>query len=68
MEKQLELFQQRIVDEFNELKQKTSKLGAFILDNPTYQNLSEEEKNDMKIQYDAMCIYCDALERRIKRF
>ena len=28
------------------------------------KNLQE----DMKIQYDAMCVYVDTLERRIKRF
>ena len=68
MENQLEPHQQRVVDEHKEVREKTSKLGTFILDNPTYQNLPEEEREDMKIQYDAMCIYCDALERRIKRF
>lgn len=68
MDKQLQPHQQRVVDEFNELKDKTSKLGAFILDNPIYLNLPSEEQKDMQIQYDAMCIYCDALERRISRF
>ena len=60
--------QQRIVDEYNELVEKTSKLGAFILDNPIYRSLEEDEQKDMKVQYDAMCVYTDALERRINRF
>ena len=60
--------QQRVVEEYNELVEKTSKLGAFILDNPIYRSLEEDEQKDMKIQYDAMCIYTDALERRINRF
>ena len=60
--------QQRVVDEYNELVEKTSKLGAFILDNPIYRSLEEDEQKDMKIQYDAMCVYTDALERRINRF
>lgn len=60
--------QKRVVDEFQEVKIKTTKLGEFILDNPIYLEQSKEEQEDMKIQYDAMCIYCDALERRIKRF
>lgn len=60
--------QQRVVDEYNELVEKTSKLGTFILDNPIYKSLQEDEQKDMKIQYDAMCVYVDTLERRIKRF
>lgn len=68
MDKQLQPHQQRVVDEFSEIKDKTSKLGAFILDNPIYLQLSSEEQEDMQTQYDAMCIYCDALERRISRF
>lgn len=68
MKTELQPHQQRVVDEFNELKDKTSKLGAFILDNPIYLNVPSEEQKDMKTQYDAMCIYCDTLERRISRF
>lgn len=68
MKKQLQTHQQRVVDEHQELSERTKKLGAFILDNPNYLNQSEEEQTDMKIQYDAMCIYVDALERRISRF
>ena len=60
--------QQRVIDEYTELQERTSKLGAFILDNPIYKSLQEDEQKDMKIQYDAMCVYCDTLERRIKRF
>ena len=60
--------QQRVVDEYNELVEKTSKLGAFILDNPIYRSLEEDEQKDMKVQYGAMCVYRDALERRINRF
>ena len=60
--------QQRVVDEYNELVEKTSKLGAFILDNPIYRSLEEDEQKDMKVQYDAMCVYTDALKRRINRF
>ena len=60
--------QQRVVEEYKELKDKTTKLGAFILDNPIYLFLDKIEQEDMKKQYSAMCIYCDALESRIKRF
>lgn len=68
MTKQLQPHQQRVVDELSELKDKTSKLGAFILDNPIYLKLDTEDQKDMQTQFDAMCIYCDALERRISRF
>lgn len=68
MEKKLLPHQQRVVVEFEELKDRTSKLGAFILDNPIYLELDDEEKKDMKIQYNTMCIYVDVLERRIQRF
>ena len=64
----LQPHQQRVVDEYIELVEKTSKLGAFILDNPIYRSLEEDEQKDMKVQYDAMCVYTDALERRINRF
>lgn len=68
MEKELLPHQQRVVDELSELKDKTSKLGEFILDNPIYLKLDTEDQKDMQTQFDAMCIYCDALERRISRF
>jgi len=58
---------QRMVAEFDKLREDTMKLGAFIYDNPLYKTLIEEEQQDMRIQWDAMCIYCDALERRLKR-
>ena len=64
----LQPHQQRVVEEYKELKDKTTKLRAFILDNPIYRSLEEDEQKDLKVQYDAMCIYCDALESRIKRF
>lgn len=68
MEKGLLPHQQRVVEEFAEVKERTSKLGSFILDNPIYLGLPDEEKADMEVQYDAMCVYVDALERRISRF
>ena len=67
-EKKLEAHQQRVVTEHDELKSKTTALGAFILDNPIFLTLEEKEQKDMKLQYEAMCQYCDVLERRINRF
>lgn len=64
----LQPYQQKVVEEYKELKDKTTKLGAFILDNPIYLTLREEEQKDLNLQNEAMCQYCDILERRISRF
>jgi hypothetical protein len=60
--------QQRVVDEKNELQDKHSKLGAFILDNPIFNTLDSEEQEDLRSQNDVMGEYLDILERRISRF
>ncbi len=60
--------QQRVVDEATELKDKFSKLGAFILDNPIFLTLDQEERDDLEKQYRAMEDYLVILERRISRF
>jgi len=67
-EKEYVPHRQRVVDEANELRDKFSKLGAFILDNPIYQGLEQDEKQDLADQYDAMEKYLVILERRISRF
>lgn len=64
----LQPHQQRVVDEHTELQEKTSNLAKFISDNPIYLKLEKAEQDDLKIQYSAMCTYCDALSRRISRF
>jgi hypothetical protein len=65
---ELQPHQQRVVEEYDQLKERTSKLSQFILDNPIFLDLPIEEKADLEIQYESMCKYQDALERRIKRF
>jgi len=60
--------QQRVVDEAKELTDKFKKLGTFILDNPIYQTLEDDEKNDLAYQFDVMENYLTVLERRIARF
>jgi len=60
--------QQRVVDEATELKDKFTKLGAFILDNPIFLTLEEEEQGDLQRQYAVMGTYLDILDRRISRF
>lgn len=64
----LQPHQQRVVDEHKELKERHSKLWDFIMENPIYLTLPDEEKADLKIQLDAMATYVDVLQRRINRF
>ena len=67
-EKEYAPHQQRVVDEKNELEDKFSKLGAFVLDNPIYMSLEDDDKQDLTEQYDAMEKYLIILERRISKF
>lgn len=60
--------QQRVIDEANELRDKFSKLGAFILDNAIFPTLSQDERDDLESQYELMGKYLDILDRRISRF
>ena len=60
--------QQRVVDEKAELEDKVTKLGAFILDNPIYGNLEEEDKDLMNEQLKCMEGYLSVLEKRIAKF
>jgi hypothetical protein len=60
--------QQRVVDEANELRDKFKKLATFILVDPIYQTLEDDEKNDLAYQLDLMESYLVVLERRIERF
>ncbi len=67
-ENQLQPHQQRVVDEKNELAEKVTKLGAFILDNPIFTTLEVSEQKDMHIQLFCMENYLNVLEKRINRF
>lgn len=60
--------QQRVIDEHKELKDRSSKLSAFILDNPTFLTLSEEEQARLRKQNELMGQYCDVLSERIAAF
>lgn len=60
--------QQRVIDEHKELKDRSFKLSAFILDNPTFLTLSEEEKARLRKQNELMGQYCDVLSERIASF
>ena len=67
-EKEYAPHQQRVVDEKNELEDKFSKLGAFVLDNPIYMSLEDDDKQDLTEQYDVMEKYLIILEKRIAKF
>lgn len=60
--------QQRVVGEYTELKDKSSKLSAFILDNPIFLTLSEGEQSRLRKQNELMAQYCDVLSERISAF
>lgn len=64
----MEPHQARVVDEKNELQEKTEKLGQFILNSPIYLALPEEEKTDLNEQHYFMACYLEILEKRINRF
>ena len=58
---------ERMLNEHVELCKKILNLGDFIIDNNIFKTLSEDEKYDMKLQYDAMTMYSDILHHRIER-
>ena len=67
-QKELEPHQQRVVDEKNELQKKHDALSDFILENPIFTKLPEEEQRDLEKQFSIMGQYIDVLNRRISRF
>ena len=64
----LEPHQQRVLDEKIELEDRFKKLDQFILDNPIFQSLSEEDQVLMKDQKRYMEGYLSVLEKRISNF
>lgn len=58
---------QRMIDEHNELKNRINKLHNFITTNKTFNELSDDEKEDMRNQLDCMSKYIDCLNRRLER-
>lgn len=65
--KDIQPFQQRLLDEFNDLTDKVNKLTAFIMYNPIFPKLGEEEAKDMIGQLMAMKYYQECLRSRCKR-
>lgn len=60
--------QERVISERDELKERTEKLGEFILNNPMFQSLNEDERVDMSEQHYFMSCYLEILNKRINRF
>ena len=63
----MELHVERMLNEQVELCEKIAKLGDFISHSPIYDNMSNDEKYDMMLQFNAMTIYRDILQHRIDR-
>lgn len=60
--------QQRVVDEKFDLDERRHKLHTFMLGNPVFKALDEDEQDRMKRQYNAMTLYSDVLGERIAAF
>lgn len=58
---------ERVINEYKELADRTTKLSKFIAESPIYQSLVEDEKEDMKEQLTAMYKYSNILASRLDR-
>ena len=58
---------QRMIDEYKELYDRTSKLANFINTNKTFETLQDEEREDMKAQLMWMYKYTNVLADRLIR-
>jgi hypothetical protein len=61
-------YQQRVIAERAELSERTSKLHAFILDNPAWQALPDDEKARLQEQAELQGRLRDVLDARIAAF
>lgn len=60
--------QERVVTESNELREKLTRLTAFISGNEAFGKLEEKDQNLLRQQRDIMIEYLDVLGERIARF
>lgn len=58
---------ERVINEYKELDERSTKLAKFIAESPIYQSLVEDEKEDMKEQLTAMYKYSNILVSRLDR-
>ena len=61
-------YQQRVVDEKNELDTKAKALSDFIGNSPMFETLDTDEQERMKLQNDIMWQYSEVLGLRIEAF
>lgn len=61
-------YQQKVIEEKEELDNKIKLLQNFIETNKLYIDLPDYEKKDMTNQLDAMRFYSSCLKNRINRF
>lgn len=64
----LQPHQQRVVQERNELKEKTEKLNEFVGHSDLFNKLPDVDQEDLKVQLDIMFQYLEVLDKRISRF
>lgn len=60
--------QERVVAESNELRERLTKLTAFIISNETFEKLNETDQSLLRQQRDIMGEYLDVLGQRVARF
>jgi len=65
---ELQLHQQRVVDEKTELDKKAAALSNFIGNSPIFETLDEAEQERLKEQNDVMWQYSEILGARIEAF
>lgn len=65
--KEVEPFVQKIIDEYNELNVKYSKLMAFIYDEEKFDKLDKEDQDDLVLQANIIIAYVSILNKRLKR-
>lgn len=61
----MEDYIKRMIDEFNQLEEKASKLNLFIETNDIFKTLSKEKQDLMRLQLQGMRVYEYALNKRI---
>lgn len=64
----MEAYQERMLNEYEELKERRKKLLDFISNEKKMDSLSEDEQKDLREQYIYMKSYEVVLKRRIDRF
>lgn len=63
----MESWQERVLEEYNTLKDKTGALYVFLA-SAGFRNLDDENQHLLKQQYYSMMVYAGILEQRIALF